>query len=384
MNLFFKCCLISVFLFCLNGLKAQENFLPGYVITSKNDTLKGLINDLGYAKNSRSCNFKQNQDSEIKEYFPEDIKGYKFTDGSYYVSKKIRMNNQDQIVFLEFLVNGIADLYFLREEINTDHFFIEKSDDQLFELTNTQEFVNKDGQIYTREKKEYIGFFKIAFENCPKIYPLLDELSLDKKSLINITKKYHDYVCDSAKCIIYEKHQAKTKVKLAPFVSMNTSNLKLAEKYSSQIGLNFSMSNYMLLGIQMSAYFPDVNDRLTFQFSEEVGKSNFYSTDYSSEKIKFNTTISRTRAGIKYSTLKGTLRPTAAAGIHTTFMFNEINNVILHQEKTLRDLGYNFDLGMDYFHSSSLRAFLSVGYSFAIGYSSYDSNTANINVGFYF
>ncbi len=211
--------LAFILLFCSSGLMAQteftsakptknemkSNYLSGYIITSENDTLKGFIEKQSDKRNSKRCNFKQSLNSGITEYFPDDLKEYRFDEDKYYVSKTILLRRKEVNLFLELLVDGIADLYFFREDNITDHYFIQKADGKFFELTKTDKLVDIDGKSYSYNYKKYIGTLKIAFKDCPQIFPEIDQMSLDQKSLVDITKKYHECTGNTKKCIVYAK-----------------------------------------------------------------------------------------------------------------------------------------------------------------------------------
>jgi hypothetical protein len=219
MNQLLKSTLISIFCLNFSGLMAQtefqssnstkderkSNYFSGYIITSENDTLKGFIEKQSDKKNSKRCNFKQSLSAEVTEYFPEDLKEYRFDDDKYYVSKTILLRRKEVNLFLELLVDGTADLYFFREDNITDHYFIQKADGKFFELTKSDKLVERNGKFYSYDYKKYIGTLKIAFKDCPQIFPEIDQMTLDRKSLIDITKKYHVCTGSTKKCTVYAK-----------------------------------------------------------------------------------------------------------------------------------------------------------------------------------
>lgn len=88
MKLLLKINLCIILLLCLLNLNGQTNFRPGYVITNSNDTLQGLIDNKGDVKNAKNCEFKESADAKVKEFKPFGIKGFRFKDDKYFVSKK--------------------------------------------------------------------------------------------------------------------------------------------------------------------------------------------------------------------------------------------------------------------------------------------------------
>jgi hypothetical protein len=217
MNQFLKSSLIFIFCLSFSGLTAKtkddvkSTYFPGYIITSENDTLKGFIEKRSDKKNARKCNFRTNMDSGIQEYSPSELKEYKFDGDKYYVSKNFNLRRKEVNLFLELLVGGAADLYFFNEDNITDHYYIQKADGKFYELTDNDKLVESEGKFYSHNYKKYIGILKVAFKDCPLIFPEIDQMTLDRKSLIDITKKYHVCTGSTKKCVVYSKPEPEKK-----------------------------------------------------------------------------------------------------------------------------------------------------------------------------
>jgi hypothetical protein len=385
MNILFKVNLCFIFLLCLSDLKGQTDFRPGYVITNENDTLHGLIDYRGDTRNSKICVFKENATSASSEYLPGQIKAYRFSGSKYYVSKNILANGTKKDFFLEFLVNGIADLYYYRD-VNNPHYFIEKRDGQLFELNNTEELIKKDDIEYFRQKKEYIGLLKYAFADCPQLFEKINNTVLDTKSLVNITKKYHNYVCDDEKCIIYEKQLPTIKLTLAPFVSMNASFLSIGNGGYVYETMKFQPSTYPSIGVLLNSSLPSANEKLSFQVSAEIGQNYFYGTgsyvgNNSFNEVHLHSTVLMGKGGFKYTYPTGRFRPTFMVGAHIAALVDkkgrrieeknengtictyEYNEDMLSKE----NYGYNVDFGIDYHDFSSFIPFMDIGFMHSTG-----------------
>lgn len=135
---------------------------------------------------------------------PGEILGYRFNNGKYYVSKSLPFDN-DRVPFVEYVLDGIADLYFYYDS-NGENFVIEKEDGPMIRLDN-QEMVIEDeyGTKYIHKSKRYVGQLKAAFSEAPELHPTLEQMNLSLKPMIQATKKYHEYVCGDQECIIFEK-----------------------------------------------------------------------------------------------------------------------------------------------------------------------------------
>jgi hypothetical protein len=298
---------------------AQTDFRPGYIITNNNDTIKGLIDYRGDSRNSQICVYKENESTASKEYLPGQIKAYRFLESKYYVSKNILADGLKKDLFLEFLVNGIADLYYYRGPNDDIHYFIEKRDGQLFELKNTEVQIKKNDVEYLQEKKEYIGLLKYALADCPQLFGTIENSTLGTKSLVNITKKYHNYVCDGEKCIIYEKKYPSIKLRIAPFLAMNSTSFDFINSKDYLKDMKYQMKSYSIYGIRINTTIPRVNEKLTFQVSAEVGSNDFdgkgnYQTKNISNEIHLENKFLTGKGGFKYTYPTGKLRPTIMIG----------------------------------------------------------------------
>jgi hypothetical protein len=410
MSLLSKVCLLFlILLFYLFDLQGQTLFQPGYVITNENDTLHGLIDYRGDTRNARRCDYKADLNSDVQEYTPLTLKGYRFTDGKYYVSKIVKSNDKEVQLFLEYLVNGISDLYFYAD-ISQNHYFIEKAGEELIELTNERKIISVEGKDYIRDSKNFVGLLKYAYGDCPQIFPLINKARFENKSLIDITKRYHDIKCDGEKCIIYEKQLPVMRWRFAPFLSMNNTFLNFTDLAVYE-DISFKMASSVSVGISLNAAMPDLNEKLSFQASAEYGKNYYYGTSYLAanktfEEVHLHASSIKFKGGLKYTWPKGNFRPTLLMGGNLIrslksdgrrIQENYFNSIITTQEYTdlkMSNLlvGYNFELGIDYRKSESYVPFINIGFSNSsgmgnhpkIGLYSTHLKTIHINAGIYF
>lgn len=126
--------LFILLLFCfisIVNLVAQENFKPGYIITNSNDTIKGFISQLNKDAFTK-CSFKKNLNEKSIDYLPGEIFAYRFqNDGKYFITKETTLSSGNKTIFLEYLIKGKANIYFMRD--NVDHYFIETDNVKMIE-----------------------------------------------------------------------------------------------------------------------------------------------------------------------------------------------------------------------------------------------------------
>jgi len=317
-SLKFYLLIFLIFTALLNGM-AQTDFREGYYITLENDTVFGLVDYRGEAKNSQVCIFKKEELSVPVKFEPTEIQGYRFIDGKFYISNQINTGNEEKTVFLEFLVNGITNLYFYRD-INNYMYFIEDKNGKLLLLSNEIITSNVEGKgEVQRNSNKYIGVLKATFADCKEIQPQLDNVSLGHKSLINITKSYHNYVCDTEECIVYEKKVPSAKVRFAPVLKTGVANFHFDKGIFSNY--TFDPEVYFGVGFLMNTVFPGINEKLSFEAELDFNMYNFHGSyqvkngsimeyyDAYLDLKSLQPTIS-----VKYTFPTGKVKPTVAVG----------------------------------------------------------------------
>lgn len=108
-------------LFSIVSVLAQTEFRKAYIVKSNNDTLYGEIEYRSDNKMAEVCRFRLSENATETNYSPSDLLEYRFIDSKYYVSKDLNGKK----VFLEFLLKGQINLYYLNDDIG-EHYYLEK------------------------------------------------------------------------------------------------------------------------------------------------------------------------------------------------------------------------------------------------------------------
>lgn len=232
---------LLIFLFAIisNSIYANGNYIKGYMTLCNGDTIAGYLLNQNSLNASKFCVFKKNLDDKPKNYSATDICGYRYLHDKYYVSKEITINKNDKkVVFMEFLINGISDIYYYKDK-NGDHYFIEKDKIGLIELIEKKQTFN-DVEIIT---SKYKGELKRAMADCPDINAEIERTSLNHISLINLAKIYHDRVCTSESCIIYERTNLSAKFKFGIILGITKNNYNFGNRLlgSNEVGYQFGI-----------------------------------------------------------------------------------------------------------------------------------------------
>jgi hypothetical protein len=223
-------------------------YKSGYVINLKGDTIKGYLLEQSSINASKKCVFKSTLDGEKIDYKPNEISGYRFIDGKYYISKQTGIN-KDQVketVFMEFFIKGIACIYYYVDD-KSEHFYIEKTPFGLIELSDPDMAIENA----TKAKSQYKGKLKFIMADCPEIVNEINDSQLNYSSLVKLSKDYHNRVCTTESCIIFERQPTPVKVDFGISIGSSFNKYKFgSELYSDyrpgfQIGVIMRLKNIL-------------------------------------------------------------------------------------------------------------------------------------------
>lgn len=270
--LFILCC-------CTAQLKANSDnrLKEGYIISLNGDTTKGFILAQESKDASETCIFKLNANSESKTYKPGEIAGYRYSDGKYYISKEIQIDpTTTKVVFLEFLIKGMANVYYYVDD--AEHYYIEKLPQGFTELTEKEVIIQNEKGKFIQPKK-YKNKLMSILQDCPDINDEILTTTLTHKSLIKLTKDYHEKVCNTESCVIYEQNKLSPEVKYGVLLGLAINQYNFGYRVNTnygnvfQIGAGLKISNLFMFNrhINVKASLIFEKDSKTYAFSLQKG-----------------------------------------------------------------------------------------------------------------
>jgi hypothetical protein len=348
-NLFF-------FVYCFSCI-AQKNLKPGFIVSDRNDTLTGFIDTRGDKMNSVKCVFYLNTDDEPTTYLPGQIRSYQIEKSRYYISKSVELNNETKVVFLEYLVNGITNLYFLRD-ITGDYFFIEKGN-EMYELRNKSRILNDGQNQYLQESNLYIGQLKVIYSEAKNLMPVIEKARFDRKTMIKLSEEYHNQVCLDGSCITYASHGPDVKISFGPTVRYDFNTAKY-QGFLSKYNLN----NYgdIRAGATLNLQMLRLNEKFNIEVSALYGNDyskGTYSTFFGNDESRYSVNISKDKISLmtdlKFTYPAGKIKPSIGLGVeygqvisqNSKYVFQTFEDGILGFEHIETDLIDNsFDIGV--------------------------------------
>ena len=206
---------LAGFIFITGVLNAQPDFKPGYIIKKSGDTVAGEINYTGDINMSKICEFR-NAENKITEYSPNDLRGYRFKEGRYYVSKEVKNTK----VFLEYVIKGKVNIYYMADD-KGPHYYIDRKNMKLSEIPYEEKIRYVDDVPYYTTSTRHYGILSSYMQDDPDIQKSIKAINIPyRKNLIKLVREYQHDVADGEKCIVFETKPPVINVSIVPFVGV--------------------------------------------------------------------------------------------------------------------------------------------------------------------
>jgi hypothetical protein len=339
---------------------AQNDWKSGYIIKNQGDTVYGIIDNRGSKSNSIHCYFKKNVNDDAQLFVPKNLKGYRLDDGNFYITKMVQNDGLDTLLFLEFLVQGKVNLYHTRDD--ADRYYVEK-DSKLYELKDTEvKRTASDADsssssrytVYVENRKEFVGVLKFLLQDAD-MQSEISNSRLETKSLIKIAKGYHEKVCTTEKCIIYEKAVKPVHVTKVIYTGVSMNDVSFGGRVVSDfalgglLGLRLELENAIEWNENLSIVFEFALHRFTSYRLKQNSKSDiavvYYKDVYylldrnalgNSELTKESLVVDMNSVSLNipitmnYTFSKGKVRPYLGAGVDNILSLSQNDKVGIH------------------------------------------------------
>jgi len=347
---------------------SQSEFIPGYIQKTEHDTIFGLIDYAVDKSNSLECRFRKTEKDPVQTFSPNDIYGYRFNDSKYYVSKEIKINGELKMIFMEYLVEGRVDLYFYRDG-KGNHYLLGGKKLPIMEISIPEGLVSVDGTIYERSIFIKRNIMKFYLKDCPQLYPEIDKLLVcSHKSLIQLIEKYHNIVCPTDFCLIYQKKLPKFRVDIQSIVGITSINsLFQFDGYNKIYSYQFGILSYFWL--------PNTNERMFLKTGLIINHVKGYDFNINGLKNELEKNSIKIPLQVHYQFFKTNITPIISAGLNiystpiVPFELLPALNIGVNakiSDKTYVTLSTDFDYSSPYFIIPAKGSQIN-SYSFNIG-----------------
>lgn len=326
--------LVLVSFFALILSVNAQNFTKGYILKKDGNRIDGWIAYRTDKLNATECLFKSELNNESEKFYPSDILEYHLTDArdgdKYYISKTVKIEKEDKTVFLDFLLQGVMNLYYYAGS-SQKYYLLESDGEEILAITQNPEFVYQgaDKGIYYGTDTKYKGFLKYQFKDYPEIAKMTDDTDFSHKSMIKLVKAYHDQTCESEEeCVVFagKGAQSSIKVKFSAYAGINyISSFEVAQMIL--VERDFTATKVTpVVGAQVNLYLPRLSNSVSFfadlSLSNLKGESKKV-TNSSDNILSFSTLVASLKGGFRYTYPKGKIRPMVEGGATYTGLFNK-------------------------------------------------------------
>ena len=248
---------------------AQQNYLPGYIVTLELDTIKGFIDYRDWKENPNKIRFKELDTQESTQYLPKEIFSFGvsqvlfksanvITEGSPNTLDKIDFDSEfklgaPQTVFLQAIIRGTKNLFFYKDQNGKEHFYINHEED--FELLKFKKyFIRNDGKKVLAQNNSFRLQLQRSLQDCPE---LNSKLKVIAYSLDKLTKIFLDYYQCAGLELEYVYKREKPSLKTGIVGGLSRSHLSFPGKeYHYMANTDYPASNDISLGVSFEVIFP--------------------------------------------------------------------------------------------------------------------------------
>jgi len=145
----------------------EDNFKAGYIVTVKNDTIKGFIYDRIDAEMTNAILFKKNlKEAVVSKFSPAELLEFGFKNKrTFHRMHHVNINKDTTFVFAKSLVEGKIDLWLLRDTKESSEFYLTNNSTNqkahIFRPEN-KDHLQIEGDNYTDEGTKYLGVLSVV------------------------------------------------------------------------------------------------------------------------------------------------------------------------------------------------------------------------------
>lgn len=205
---------LFVSLLCLIGLRttAQQNYVPGTVVTLQHDTLKGFIDFRNWSSSPAEIRFRASREGKTNTYTPAQVSEFRmsFNGETVYVTKHVLLDVTrrvttsinmavenpatellDSTLFIQQLVAGKYHLYVFRDKYDRKHFMYGRPGEEPLELKYTRTMIAGEygGKLF--EDKEYQQQLSEIFKDEATVARKARKVDYNEEKLIALFSDYN-------------------------------------------------------------------------------------------------------------------------------------------------------------------------------------------------
>ncbi len=267
-----KSILITVLLLLSIQSFAQKGYEKGFIILKNGLKQTGMVKTVEGFKASKSCNFILAGEKNEINYFPSEINGYRYDEGTTYES----LTHEGKTVFMQVLVIGKANLYKYDEK-----FFAKKEGIDMFQLIKKDTTVylkNHQGGalVHLKEYKPYLEELQYyVFADCPTIDTQIKSTKHSEESLTTLFTAYNCFFDPIAP----KSKKSWSKLEFGFIGGVNSSKMRFNFPYQSDfMSVAYKRSNNLSFGLNFKYSSPRISRLASFSIQPTFNQNNYKGT----------------------------------------------------------------------------------------------------------
>ncbi|TKG93785.1 hypothetical protein EYV94_16200 [Puteibacter caeruleilacunae] len=339
-----KLYLLFIATFSLQIAFAQENYIDGYIINPKGETINGEIDFRDWANNPDEINFKRKGSNTPEVLAPNDILEFGVEDQIYesaivevelnsLLTQQLEVNPKVELrvdtAFLQVCVGGEKSLYRYKLP-SRDNFYI-KVGDQYERLIYRRNLIKGKQKTAIRENKKYIGQLKAYLNNNNTIDKKLRSTQYTVNSLMKVFEAYYG---NSAIKTNFKKKGEKIITTFGVIAGITNTTLDFSGDAYTYLSLGDIDSPVNPIGgISLDFILPKhmqkwwLHNELLFSAYKAKGshRHTVHEGRYSDYTFEIGTSHLKLVNMVRYSFPLNSFRPFISAGVASTFTLSETN-----------------------------------------------------------
>jgi len=186
-------------------VSAQKNYKPGYVVSIKGDTSKGLIDYKGWDRNPDEIHFKSDVNGNLKTYTSADLNAFGVTGLEYYEKRTVSVSTDEidinklstspkvdyvtKTAFLRVLTKGPSlTLYSYIDDLKNRYYIADNTSGETEELGFHMYIIGENVSVQTvyRFRSQLENLAQKFNKNTPKLENVITGANYDETDLVPI------------------------------------------------------------------------------------------------------------------------------------------------------------------------------------------------------
>lgn len=254
-------------------------WMKGYIVTNESDTIHGQLAYRDDRGGWKECVFRHSEKETYKVYSPDQISAYGYDSGLMFVSKDVKLFKVQQRLFVQSLLLGRMDLYYLDIEKCTEYpsgytaYVVRTPSGEMLDFADPS---RSDKRTVIRHQNQ--AKLNYLFSDYPQLQPRIKKMDSSRDKWVALFQEYHDIICNEYTCTYYEEKSVPSRWFLTPYIAGNYHKVN----FNNFVGQNSFMPGAGIVATRSLSKFTDKNlFHIGLEFSGMSASSNENKMDFS-------------------------------------------------------------------------------------------------------